>query len=151
MNKAELKEKMGSCAILGGTSIFRAWLRAVLWDNEEQEAAKRDLTLISYWLDADDGTYCPVEPDVLKRTVAILLAYMETETDPKLIRKHRYNYKKLGNLKYNRYVGGETMANVIQLLDLLIKEYGGRVCKHCYSHIGNSDEKCCWCGQSCND
>ena len=151
MNKAELKEKLGSCAILGSTASFRGWLRTVLCDNEKQEAASRNLTLISYWLNAEDGTYCPVEPDLLKETVEILLDYMKTGIDPKLIHKYRYNYKKLGNLNYNRYVGGRAIVNIIHLLDLLINEYGGRVCRHCYSHIGNSDKKCYWCGRSCND
>lgn len=147
MDKAKLKEVLGDSIVLSDTIGYRIWLESVLVRDEERKKARYVITLISYWLNADDDTYCPVEPDDIRATVNILLSYIATATDADLVSKYRYDYKALQKLHAERYVGGMTIANTIHLLDLICEEYDGRRCERCRTKMTKSATHCSYCGE----
>ena len=148
MNKSELKKMLGESIVVSNTANYRVWLDSVLVPGKELKRANRVITLISYWINANDNTYCPVEPEVMEETVKILLKHIAKANDPHKVNKYRYDYDVLGGLKAKYYVGGQIIADTIHLLDLLREEYDGRKCKSCYNKITKSATRCDRCGES---
>ena len=147
MDKEKLREMIRDSAVLCDTASYRVWLESVLVSNDRLKKARYVITLISYWLNAEDNTYCPVEPYDIKDVVSILLSYISTEYGADMVDKYRYDYKALGNLDAKRYVGGVTIANTIHFLDVICEEYDGRRCKRCRSKMTKSAIYCTHCGE----
>lgn len=147
MNKSKVRDALGDSVVLSNTAEYRVWLESVLIDGEKRKKARYVITLLSYWLNANDDTYCPVDADDIRETTNILLAHIATEANPHLVNKYRYDYDSLGQLETKRYVGGVTIANTIHLLDLICEEYDGRKCKKCCSKMTKSEIYCTRCGE----
>lgn len=152
MRKQQFIEVLGESSILSSAKRFRDYLDSISGCRKENENYNRACTivcLIAYWINSDDGTCCPVSAEEIERAVSGLLEVLIEVNGYEVVRKNRFNYEKLGDLRLFGSMGTRTFSNIIRLLDVLYLEYvGKRFCPRCGRRVGSSDVVCGYCEHS---